>query len=346
MPTLCLPESLYPINVVTNEDIVNFINLHHPDIRHKDRAFEMIHNTTIEKRHTIIPFDEIMKLDNFGQRGELYEKHSKMLAIKAAVKALSNAELQPEEISMVIVTSCTGFMMPSLTAYLINQLNLRDNTIQLPISQMGCVGGAFAINRAYEHCLQSKKNNVLIVSVETSSLCFHRQADRLQDFISDALFGDGVASVVMRGDDNLSGFKILAKHGFMIKDTESYIKYGITDQGFHFSLDKEVMYSVELAAPEMEKFIVQELGGLDQIDFYISHTGGRRILDEVQRCLQLPPSHLHHSRECLRLTGNTSSVAVLDVLSRHFAERKLGDRGVISAFGPGFTTELAIGVWV
>lgn len=183
MPTLCLPELVYPDNTVTNENILDFIHFYHPDIRHKGRAIEMIHNTTIEKRHTIIPFDEIMKLENFGQRGELYEKHSKALAIKAAKKALSNAELQPEEISMVIVTSCTGFMMPSLTAYLINQLNLRGNTIQLPIAQMGCVGGAFAINRAYEHCLQSKENNVLIVSVETSSLCFHRQADRLQDFI-------------------------------------------------------------------------------------------------------------------------------------------------------------------
>lgn len=86
MPTLCLPESLYPINIVTNEDIVNFIHLYHPNIRHGDRAFEMIQNTTIEKRHTIIPFDEIMKLDNFGQRGELYENILKKLAINAAKK--------------------------------------------------------------------------------------------------------------------------------------------------------------------------------------------------------------------------------------------------------------------
>ncbi|MGR6831071.1 hypothetical protein [Aliivibrio wodanis] len=54
---------------------------------------------------------------------------------------------------------------------------------------------------------------------------------------------------------------------------------------------------------------------------------------------------LHHSRECLKLTGNTSSVAVIDILKRHFTERKIGDKGVLSAFGPAFTTEMVIGEW-
>ncbi len=47
------------------------------------------------------------------------------------------------------------------------------------------------------------------------------------------------------------------------------------------------MYSVELVAPYMWDFIVSELGSVDDIDFFISHTGGKRILDEIERCLQL-----------------------------------------------------------
>lgn len=346
MSTLCQPATLYPEHIITNNQIEDFIHRYHSEVRHKERAFEMIRNTSIEKRHTIIPFEDIIELKNFAHRGELYEYYTKLLVISCAQQALINAEIKADEVTMIIVTSCTGFMMPSLTAYLINQLDLNSCTIQLPIAQMGCVGGAFAVNRAYDHCSQSRRNNVLIVSIETSSLCFHRNANRLQDFISDALFGDGVASVVMRGDDAKPGFKLTNRYGFITKGAEDYIKYEITDQGFCFSLDKNVMYSVELVAPLMRDFICRYLGSLKEIDFYISHTGGKRILDEVGRCFELAPSVLHHSRECLRVTGNTSSVAVIDVLSRHFSDRKSGEKGVISAFGPGFTTEMAVGEWI
>ncbi|MUK51536.1 type III polyketide synthase, partial [Aliivibrio fischeri] len=133
MPTLCLPEVIYPKYVITNNDIISFINAHHSKVKHKERSIQMISNTTIEKRHTIIPFDEIINLGLFGERGFLYEVHARDLASQAAKKALLNSGLNKNDITMVIVTSCTGFMMPSLTAHIINDLDLDIGTIQLPI---------------------------------------------------------------------------------------------------------------------------------------------------------------------------------------------------------------------
>ncbi|MUK51524.1 type III polyketide synthase, partial [Aliivibrio fischeri] len=133
MPTLCLPEVIYPEYVITNNDIISFINAHHSKVKHKERSIQMISNTTIEKRHTIIPFDEIINLGLFSERGFLYEVHARDLASQAAKKALLNSGLNKNNITMVIVTSCTGFMMPSLTAHIINDLDLDISTIQLPI---------------------------------------------------------------------------------------------------------------------------------------------------------------------------------------------------------------------
>ncbi|RJE78263.1 type III polyketide synthase PhlD [Pseudoalteromonas sp. MSK9-3] len=346
MPTLARPAILHPENIVTNQDMLSFLdNLHH-DAPHKQQAFKMIKNSAIEKRHMILPLEQILTLQDFGERGAIYELQAREMACQAAKTALEQALLKPKDITMVVVTSCTGFMMPSLTACLINDLDLPATTIQLPIAQLGCVAGASAINRATEHCKASKRNNVLIVALETSSLCFHRSADRLQDFITDSLFGDGAAAVVMRADNDCSGFHVTHNQSCFMRDTEAYIQYTLTDSGFKFSLDKDVMHSISKAAPHIDEFITSNAHKKpNELDFYIFHTGGRRIQDEVTRCLALSDEALTHSRACLRETGNTSSVAVIDVLARQFSQRSSMEQGILAAFGPGFTTEMALGYW-
>ncbi|EED2977290.1 type III polyketide synthase, partial [Salmonella enterica subsp. enterica] len=241
-------------------------------------------------------------------------------------------------------TSCTGFMMPSLTAYIINKLKLPNNTIQLPVAQMGCVAGAYAINRAYEYCKNTKRN-VLIVCAEAASVCFHKYNDSIEDYISNSLFGDGVGAVVMRGDDICTGFKIKDNESHILYDSEDYISYDITDLGFHFSLQKEVMHSISRISENITSFIKRNSLN-NKLDFYILHTGGRRILDEVEKYINLEKHHLLHSRQCLNERGNISSVAVIDVLNRHFEHRKNGEKGLLIAFGPGFTTEMTYGEWI
>ena len=346
MATLTKPSVMHPEYIVTNDDMIEFLNSVHGDAPHKAAAFKMIKNSSIDKRHLIMPLEQVLSLGDFGERGEIYGKEARIMSSHTARKAIENAGLLPKDISMVVVTSCTGFMMPSLTAHLINDLDLPNSTLQLPIAQMGCVAGASAINRAYEHCQLNSQNNALIVTLETSSLCFQKEAGRLQDFITDSLFGDGVAAVVMRGDDQKPGFKIADVRSHFMRNTEEYIMYSLSAGGFNFSLDKDVMYSIDKAAPHIGSFIRESFGGLaNELDFYVFHTGGRRIQDEVEHCLELSPDKLQHSRACLRESGNTSSVAVIDVLNRHFPERSAGEKGVLATFGPGFTTEMAIGEW-
>ncbi len=119
------------------------------------------------------------------------------------------------------------------------------STIQLPVAQMGCVAGAAAVNRAFDHCQQSPNNNALIVTLETSSLCFDKYANRIQDFVTNSLFGDACAAVVMRGDDQTSGMKLTHSASHFLQQSEAFIRYDMTPRGFKFSLDKEVMYSIE-----------------------------------------------------------------------------------------------------
>ncbi|WP_104399257.1 type III polyketide synthase [Vibrio penaeicida] len=346
MSVLSKPSVYFPEYVVTQDEIIECLRTLHSDQPHAEKAFDMVRNSSIDKRHLIVPLDKVVSLENFDERSAIYDEQARFMSEQAALQAIKNADLQIKDITMVIVTSCTGFMMPSLTAHLINALNLNNSTIQLPMAQMGCVAGAAAVNRAFDHCQQSPNNNALIVTLETSSLCFDKYANRIQDFVTNSLFGDACAAVVMRGDDQTNGMKLTHSASHFLQESEAFIRYDMTPRGFKFSLDKEVMYSIERVAPVIDQFVQsrQDKRSKD-LDFYLFHTGGRRIQDEVERTLDLTSDALDHSRACLRETGNTSSAAVIDVLRRSFEHRKAGEQGVMAAFGPGFTTEMALGTW-
>ena len=106
------------------------------------------------------------------------------------------------------------------------------------------------------------------------------------------------------------------------------------------------MHSIPHVAPYLQAYCQDKLQiDANGVDNTIFHTVGRRILDELERCLELDPDKIRHSRACLAETGNTSSVAVIDVLRRTFDNAQSGETSLLAAFGPGFTSEMSVGIW-
>lgn len=349
MATLLKPSIVRPEHKVTQDEMIQTLLTlfpKHPDWK---KAEAMIRNSQVQQRYIIRPLTECVANSGLESMSLIYSKEAQRLGIIAARGALELAEVRAEDIDMIIVVSCTGFMMPSLTAFLINALPFSQKTKQLPISQLGCVAGASAINRAFEYCTAFPGANVLIVSCEFPSLCFQPKANTLSDIICSALFGDTVAACVMRGkDNNLGGYQITNNESFILKNSEHYIKYNIKDTGWHFSLDKKVLGTIEKVAPVMKSFVDQfSKQAIDNLDFHIFHTGGRRILDELVNHLGLHEKAVALSRQSLQECGNLTSAAVFDVLARVFDSSGLvqGNKGILAAFGPGFTCEMNTGVW-
>ncbi|UHA75246.1 type III polyketide synthase [Paenibacillus sp. 481] len=347
MGTLAKPAIVRPQFIVDQDKMIEILEQLHPNHPQWSTIKRMIRNTEVYTRHIVRPIEEIIEHAGFEQRNLIYMEEARRLGIAAVEQALTHAELQPNEIDLIIVTSCTGFMMPSLTAYLISHFPFREDTKQLPIAQLGCVAGASAINRAFEYCSAYKEANVLIVSVEFCSLCFQPTDNSISDFVSAALFGDSVSACVMRGTGG-TGYRVEADRSFLMKNTEHYIAYNVKDTGFHFVLDKKVMSTIETVAPIMRAFTEDTMNStVDQLNFFVFHTGGRRILDELVKHLEIDEQHVNWSRQSLAECGNLSSVVVFDVLARMFEskERTDGERGLLAAFGPGFTAEMCIGTW-
>jgi alkylresorcinol/alkylpyrone synthase len=79
----------------------------------------------------------------------------------------------------------------------------------------------------------------------------------------------------------------------------------------------------------------------DELEHFVLHPGGSRVLDAFEEALGLQAGGLTISRDVLRDCGNMSSVTVLFILERFLDEGGLAkdDLGVLSALGPGFSAE-------
>jgi alkylresorcinol/alkylpyrone synthase len=71
---------------------------------------------------------------------ERFAIHAPRLAASAGRKALRNAKLEPEQIDAVIVTTCTGYLCPGLSGYMIEQLGLRRDVMSFDLVGQGCAG--------------------------------------------------------------------------------------------------------------------------------------------------------------------------------------------------------------
>ena len=348
MPTLCKPSVSVPEYIITMEETLEFAERVHAGKPQLPLALRLIQNTGVQKRHIVQPIEKTLRHPGFEERNRIYELESKKRCPEVIEKALANAGLEAQDIDAIIYVSCTGFLMPSLTAWLINSMGFRYDTRQLPIAQLGCAAGGAAINRAHDFCVAHPESNVLIVSCELCSLCYQPEDDGIGSLLSDGLFGDAVAAAVVRGSGG-TGVKLERNASYLIPNTEDWISYAVRDTGFHFQLDRRVPGTMEPLAPVLRELATGHGWDIGSLDFYIIHAGGPRILDDLAKFLDVDRMVFRHSWSTLAEYGNIASAVVLEALRRQFEEETTlpsAATGVIAGFGPGITAEMALGRWV
>lgn len=346
MPTLCRPSVSVPEHVVTMEETLRFAERIHAGKPQLPLALRLIQRTGVRKRHLVQPLELTLEHPGLAERNRIYEVESKKRCPEVIERALADAGVTPPDIDAIIYVSCTGFLMPSLTAWLINTMGFRLDTRQIPIAQLGCAAGGAAINRAHDFCTAYPDGNVLIVSCELCSLCYQPEDDGVGSLLSDGLFGDAVAAAVVRGHGG-TGIALERNASYLIPNTEDWISYAVRSTGFHFQLDRRVPGTMEPLAPVLRDLTAEHGWDIGDLDFYIIHAGGPRILDDLGRFLGVDRKMFRHSWATLTDYGNIASAVVLDALRRLFDEDPPlpGAAGIVAGFGPGITAEMAVGSW-
>ncbi|MDI9337486.1 MAG: type III polyketide synthase [Alphaproteobacteria bacterium] len=352
MALLTKPIVHFPEYKVTQDEMLEALHDLFPDYPKWEVADKMIRNSEVDQRYLSLPLHEVIKKDRqWGEKNEIYRQMAIKMIVKVTNHVLDINHMKPKDIDMIILTSSTGFLMPSLIAYLMNELDFRNNTIQIPVAQMGCAAASWAINRSFDYIKANPSHNVLFISAELSSMVFQPSDYDISNLISDTLFGDCVAASVIKGHPKSGdfGFQLDAIGSYFKKNSIDYIKYDVKNTGFHFHLSKDVMNVVEELAPHINALIFKEYGiYAKDLNFFLFHSGGRKILDSLEKCLELPENSLRHCRSSLRHHGNSISSVILDIFDGKISSQSLqsGQKGMLLAMGPGFTAEFSCGHWL
>ncbi|MFR0357565.1 type III polyketide synthase [Streptomyces sediminimaris] len=347
MAVLCCPSVSVPEHTITMEDTLHLAERLHGDHDQLPLALKLISNTGVRTRHLIQPLERTLRHPGVEERTKVYVREAKKRIPAVVERALKNAGVTAADIDAVVFVSCTAFTMPSLTAWMINELGLRHDTCQIPIAQLGCAAGGAAINRAHDFCTSHADSNVLIVSCEFCSLCYQPDDLEVGNLLSNGLFGDALAAAVVKSH-SASGLRLEANGSRLVPDTEDWISYAVKDTGFHFRLDRRVPRTMEQLAPALRDVAATHGCDASALDFYVVHAGGPRILDDLSHFLSVPAELFSFSRATLAQHGNIASAVVLDVLRRLITSGTLrsGHRGIVAGFGPGITAEISIGTWL
>src|SRR2546426_9894772 len=199
-PTIAATATALPPHTITRDDVKYYMGrvFDIPE-RKLEAMMSIVDNAQVHKRHAIFPIDYTIEPRPLSKTNDEYIEHAVKLGREAAEKCLERAGLQPEEIDLIITVSCTGFIIPSRDAHLINLMGFRSDVKRMPFTELGCAAGAMAIGRAADFLKAHPGGNVLVISVELPSLTFQRKDISQANLISSILFGDGAAAVLVTG---------------------------------------------------------------------------------------------------------------------------------------------------
>lgn len=292
-------------------------------------------------------FDLVNPL-SLQEANRLYHDFARRLGDQVARQCLHQAGVSPNAVNLVITVSCTGFMIPSLDAYLANTLGFSPHVKRLPITELGCAAGAVALARAFDYVQAFPEHTVLIVAVELPSLTFQVRDLSPANVVSSALFGDGAAAVLLSGRPQPHRPRILATESTLFPHTTALMGFDLRDSGLHIVLSAEIPDVVTAHVPQLvSTFLAQHELTIADLTHFLLHPGGRRVLDGLVQCLAVPEARATISRGILRDYGNLSSASVLFILDQFLSmkETQAGDLGLLLAFGPGFSAESLLLAW-
>ncbi len=303
----------------------------------------------VRSRHLALPKEEYENVKGFSARNREYVRVAVDLGERALSSALEQAGVAPERLDHLFFVSVTGMATPSIDARLVNRLGLNPELRRTPIFGLGCVAGAAGLARAADYAKAYPESNVALLAVELCSLTWQPDDVSVPNLIASSLFGDGAAAVVLKGDKLAArGPRIVASKSVFYPGTEGVMGWEIGSQGLKVVLSSGVPELVfSHAAGDVDRFLAAHGLSRENIDHWILHTGGPKVLEAFEGALGLPREAVELTWRQLRDNGNLSSASVLLVLGDTWRERQPapGSRGLLMAMGPGFCSEMVLLEW-
>ena len=333
----------------TTKDIIPFVNLwlSGKEERFRRKVIKIFEGAGVDKRYGIMSIDEVFNATSFEDKNAIYVREVKKLGASCLTKALDKQNWQADSLDYIITVSCTGIMIPSLDAYLINELGLKQDIVRLPVTEMGCAAGVSGLIYASHFLKQNPGKRAAVVAVESPTATFQLNDYSMANMVSAAIFGDGAACVLLSSHEDDTGPKVVGEEMYHFPDATQMMGFDLTNTGLKMILDPKVPEVITEHFPKIvHPFLAKHNSTIEKVDHLIFHPGGRKIVQTVEDLFGKLGKQIDDTRSVLLNYGNMSSCTVLYVLEQFLdKEIKAGDQGLILSFGPGFSAQRVLLEW-
>ena len=340
VPRLLAVATTVPQYPLDQDDVVERVKLlfgRSPDL---DRLLPVFLNTGIHRRYSCVPIEWYDCAHGWPERNHIYLTSALDLLETATRRVLCLGGRHQNDIDKIVVVSTTGIATPSLDAMLIERMGLRSTVQRLPIFGLGCAGGVIGLARAAAQAVVEPGKTVLFLAVELCALSFRRDDWSKSNIVATALFGDGAAAALLSTDGEGPAFVASGEHTWPGSLDE--MGWEVADEGLKAIFSRDIPNLVTAQFRDVAaEFLARHGLGIDDVDRFICHPGGAKVITALEYAFGLPPGALAEARAVLRDYGNMSATTVMFVIERILAKaRATGQhwqRALMTALGPGFT---------
>jgi len=217
----------------------------------------------------------------------------------------------------------------------------------MSIFGLGCAGGVAGFAKASTLAKANPDAIVLLVAVELCSLTFLRNDYSKSNFIGSSLFADGVAALIITGDNHTN--KTKSQISFVATQSKLYyhslevMGWKFLDTGFKVLFSQDIPNIIaKNIYKDVTSFLEKHHLKIEDIKNFIFHPGGKKILTAYSESLKVEGDFLKNTREVMNDYGNMSSPTVLYVMERFFIQGFDNGYGLMVSMGPGFSCEMVL----
>ncbi|CAH9063595.1 unnamed protein product [Cuscuta epithymum] len=306
-------------------------------------------------------------------------KEAETVMFGAIDELLAKTCVNPKDIGILVVNCSLFNPTPSLSAMIVNHYKLRGNIVSYNLGGMGCSAGLISIDLAKDLLQVHPNTYALVLSMENITLNWYF-GNKKSMLLPNCLFRMGGSAILLSNksrDRRRSKYQLVhtvrTHKGSDDKCFACITQHEDEDGKVGVSLSKELMAVAgdalktnittlgPLVLPMSEQLlffatlVARKMLKMKKIKPYIPdfklafehfciHAGGRAVLDELEKNLQLSDWHMEPSRMTLYRFGNTSSSSLWYELAYSESKGRIrkGDRTWQIAFGSGFKCNSAV----
>src|SRR5262249_1690966 len=301
-----------------------------------DTLSSLFANTGIHRRYSVKPIEWYLEPRGWPERTEAFLEGAEALFLDVAREAIARADLDASEIDTVVTVCSTGIATPTLEARVAGKIGFRSDVSRVPVFGLGCAGGVSGLSIASRLAQARPGTNVLFVALELCTLAVRHDELTKANIVAASLFGDGAAAVVLRAGGG-GTTRIEASGEKLWPDTLDIMGWSVDPEGFGVIFQRTIPdFVTENVGPAVREILARMELDHDDVDRFICHPGGTKVILALERALSLGQGTLDHEREVIADYGNMSAPTVLFVLERALTQG-LPSRSLMTALGPGFT---------